>query len=1230
MAPCLSRQDYTVGWVCAIPIELAAAQQMLDEQHEDLAQDENDNTVYSLGRIGQHNVVLACLPDGQIGTGSAAATAMQMVSTFRAIRFGLMVGIGGGVPTEKNDIRLGDIVVSRPTNNYGGVIQYDFGKSIPSGYEQTGSLNSPPQLLLSAVSKLRAKHSQSESKIPHYLLKIGRLPEFTRNHAGDDVLFEKDYPHDGGDTCESCSNAKTIKREARPDDFPRVHYGTIASGNTVIKNGMVRDGISSKFKGILCFEMEAAGLMNAFPCLIIRGVADYADSHKNKKWQAYAAGAAAAYAKDLLLVIPVTEVVESKKGAEVLSDSLERGLQQVDNTVRTTIATLNEGTSRVIRRGALDVKQGMHDVARALQQCEISQSAAASRSEHTIRASKTELSKLMRRQAKKTTTDIEFVKRESMQFGKRQAASAKKQLSLQDRARREMREQFEHLEATIIQQTTTLQDCQVLDHDIIFVGRHLNEVVMPLKLMQSDLSKVIKGTLEAESLPLSLLGTNWLHHEFEQLLRIGLDAEISRLRGCQVEDSVVTLTSHGKAQKRKESLHCIGEDVEDRNAIEVSQNLSQWTLSRSMYLRQDMDIASAYGDIHIRTGENNPFDLLNGFSTTRSMAFRILFIPKPGIPSKCLDLLLVRDCTFTNEGKVLRMARTFEQDHLDAEAIACCEKDDVERLRVLFSKKRALLWSRHGHEFDQTLPIVSFSLQSSPASDSRAVASCVNNSTVHLLPGNAKSFAKAWLIAAASGSTRVFEMMLTETNYLDVAPALDLYVSLPRGQQVQIIHNLCSGFTDVFTSIWHRTSATLHAKLLRDNGFGPFEDFFGHPYSFHEALERSSRMTAKVLEYRPNYQEHLAITFNFEMSQLLPFDFHSAFEVYGLELQAENEKLQSKLQLTSEPGISYSDAAALCQKFCELGWVCRDQHLLSQICMMFPSLVRLLADHGTRFELMDLYPPGALHWLIWALISGQDSAIVLDALKVALQQGCDPNLIGGLPFPHPPAMLARTCGDSDSVFKIWKKALNETGYAMTTVPVPAAFGIRQESSIILVVGNVDDVGILRLPVSNMTINEWQFTRLFRTFRILADLVRNHRRFTKIGGGGSDQYLREIGEENVRMELQMAQLVSEVLEFGPFAWDRIAKDLAKDVGIDKIFWPQNVTSDRCRIQMQLQFSCEKGRMKLKRRRWNVYDEKDECRDEQDVYSEETQQGAGESAASRRIRDHWTVISVCYKR
>src|SRR3569833_1250680 len=125
MARRLAREDYTVGWVCALEIELAAAQDMFDEEHEDLERDEYDNNLYSLGRIGDHNVVIVCLPSGSIGTNPAATVATQLRSTFRSVRFGLMVGIGGGVPGTEADIRLGGVVVSEPRQSYSEVVQYD-------------------------------------------------------------------------------------------------------------------------------------------------------------------------------------------------------------------------------------------------------------------------------------------------------------------------------------------------------------------------------------------------------------------------------------------------------------------------------------------------------------------------------------------------------------------------------------------------------------------------------------------------------------------------------------------------------------------------------------------------------------------------------------------------------------------------------------------------------------------------------------------------------------------------------------------------------------------------------------------------------------------------------------------------------------------------------------------------------------------------------------------------
>ncbi|KAN0083541.1 WD40-repeat-containing domain protein [Elaphomyces granulatus] len=320
---CSRHHDYTVAWVCALPLEMAAAKSMLNEIHPNLPTSSNDQNTYVLGTIYTHNVVIACLPSGVYGTTSAAIVANQLRFTFPAIRFGLMVGIGGGVPTKEADIRLGDVVVSKPTGDFGGVVQYDFGKTVGQGvFERTGTLNKPPQILLTAISRLQADQMMETSRIPEFLSEMiakypGMRAGFTYRGQGQDRLFDAAFDHHGlQNTCDTCDTSRLVTRPVRDRHDPVVHYGLIASGNRVIKHGGTRDKLGQEL-GILCFEMEAAGLMDNFPCLVIRGICDYADSHKNKQWQGYAAATAAAYAKELLSVIHPNQVEKTPSVTDV-------------------------------------------------------------------------------------------------------------------------------------------------------------------------------------------------------------------------------------------------------------------------------------------------------------------------------------------------------------------------------------------------------------------------------------------------------------------------------------------------------------------------------------------------------------------------------------------------------------------------------------------------------------------------------------------------------------------------------------------------------------------------------------------------------------------------------------------------------------------------------------------------------------------------------------------------
>ncbi|KAJ5782529.1 hypothetical protein N7457_004303 [Penicillium paradoxum] len=318
-------RNYTVGWICAITPEYVAAQAFLDEEHEgpEYLPPHNKND-YTLGRIGRHNVVLSVLPLGSYGTASAGRVAEDMLHSFPNVRVGLMVGIGGGAPSLNHDIRLGDLVVSIPSNGRGGVIQYDFGKTIQGRcFQPTGFLDQPPAVLRAAVNGLRAQYESEghrlENAVNAVLEKKPRLRrKYMRPDQESDRLYRSHIVHppesvsicalDCSDDCNSL-----VLRNPRPkdEDNPAIHYGLIASANQLMKDAVIRDKLATE-NDVLCFEMEAAGLMNHFPCLIIRGICDYSDSHKNKEWQGYAAMVAAAYAKDLLCRI-IPQQVDSEE-----------------------------------------------------------------------------------------------------------------------------------------------------------------------------------------------------------------------------------------------------------------------------------------------------------------------------------------------------------------------------------------------------------------------------------------------------------------------------------------------------------------------------------------------------------------------------------------------------------------------------------------------------------------------------------------------------------------------------------------------------------------------------------------------------------------------------------------------------------------------------------------------------------------------------------------------------
>lgn len=327
----LTPEEYTVGWLCALECEYWAAILMLDERHASLPNlNASDENVYTYGEINEHNVVIARMPTGETGKVSAALTAQFLKDSFK-MKVYLFVGIGGGYPYhiywDNQPIRLGDVVVGSPkaTGN-SAVVEYDRGRMIPGDFLSFSILGRPIRQLVSVVDQLEMNAAMGDSSFDRHLnrLNIENLTKrkvdfnpgrFAYPGSQYDILFRSDSKHKGGPdpTCSNCDRTAVL-RNARPDNKPVFHRGTIASGDSVIQDAEKRDELSERFDHAICFEMEAAGVMDLTHCLVIRGISDYADTHKHYIWHDYAAATAAAFAREILHTLPLTilKEVESK------------------------------------------------------------------------------------------------------------------------------------------------------------------------------------------------------------------------------------------------------------------------------------------------------------------------------------------------------------------------------------------------------------------------------------------------------------------------------------------------------------------------------------------------------------------------------------------------------------------------------------------------------------------------------------------------------------------------------------------------------------------------------------------------------------------------------------------------------------------------------------------------------------------------------------------------------
>lgn len=300
----LDPRDYTVAWLAPLQVEALAAIHMLDKIHEGHFEIERgDDYVFTAGDINGHNVIIATFPgDHDYGVGSAAALASQVRKTFRNLWIGLLVGVAAGLPRHDRDIRLGDVIVGVGNGDNAGIVSYGLGKETEEGFQVLHNGHQPKTetIIRSAIRKIELHSAVRGNTFLQYYDKFKDLEHDNWNFL--DPGPERDELYQVvkvGDIVET----RLVPRIPRTGSKrTRVWYGSIGSGDRLMKNAQKRDELRDRFN-LIGLEMEGAGIMSTIPVGVIRGVSDYGDGHKSKKWQPYAAAMAAAYAKQVLYTI---------------------------------------------------------------------------------------------------------------------------------------------------------------------------------------------------------------------------------------------------------------------------------------------------------------------------------------------------------------------------------------------------------------------------------------------------------------------------------------------------------------------------------------------------------------------------------------------------------------------------------------------------------------------------------------------------------------------------------------------------------------------------------------------------------------------------------------------------------------------------------------------------------------------------------------------------------------
>ncbi|KAH6687361.1 nucleoside phosphorylase domain-containing protein [Plectosphaerella plurivora] len=327
------RSDFHIAIICALPREADAVYLLCDhfyiDDDIDFGKDPGDSNMYTIATMGRHNVVIVTLPN--MGTTSATSAAATLRISYPNIRIALIVGICGGVPvTEQKELYLGDVAISTL------VVQYDSGRQYPDKFIVRSTIEDsngrPTKEVRSILALLETEHNRKRLLV-QATAQLKKLQEKAINEDyeanyqeppnGSDVCYPANFLHkhhisdqgvcvciqgdkvcprateDSCDTCGCHEAAGDLCRIAAPARPLKVILGRIGSANMVMKSGEDRDRLARDHK-LVAFEMEASGVWDEIPSLTVKGICDYADSHKNKAWQHYAAAQAAAVARALV------------------------------------------------------------------------------------------------------------------------------------------------------------------------------------------------------------------------------------------------------------------------------------------------------------------------------------------------------------------------------------------------------------------------------------------------------------------------------------------------------------------------------------------------------------------------------------------------------------------------------------------------------------------------------------------------------------------------------------------------------------------------------------------------------------------------------------------------------------------------------------------------------------------------------------------------------------------